>query len=146
MCQNEGLSENPSGEQLPDQSPKKDMMRCIFRLLLLALAAFPTACSSLPKGPGDRPPEHQLFLQAVDETSSAAPGPALEALRRDYPDSPWTAKAQGFADLNRTRETLEIKIQTLQQDKNRLLQENRKLKEDLDKLKKLVIEMEKRRK
>jgi hypothetical protein len=146
MCQNEGVPENPAREQLPDQSPEKDMMHCIFRLLLLALATFPSACSSLPKGQRERPPEHQLFLQAVDETSSAAPGTALETLWRDYPDSPWTAKAQGFSDLSRTRESLEIKVQTLQQDKNRLLQENRKLKDDLDKLKKLVIEMEKRRK
>ena len=117
------------------------MTRFIFRLLLLVLAVFFTACGSLPKSPGD----HQLFLQAVDETSSAAPGAALDTLRRDYPDSPWTAKAQAWDDLNRAREALEIKIQTLQQDKNRLVQENRKLKEDLDKLKKLVIEMEKRR-
>jgi hypothetical protein len=122
------------------------MTRGIIRILLLALAAFSTACISLPKSPGDLPPEHQLFLQAVDETSSAAPGTALDTLRRNYPDSPWTAKAQALADLNRTREALEIKVQTLQQDKNRLLQENRKLKEDLDKLKKLVIEMEQRRK
>jgi hypothetical protein len=146
MRQNEGISENPSRQQLPDQSPEKDMMRWIIHILLLALAAFSTACSSLPKSPGDRPPEHQLFLQAVDETSSAAPGTVLDTLRRDYPDSPWTAQAQALADLSQAREALEIKIQTLQQDKNRLLQENRKLKEDMDKLKKLVIDMEKRRK
>lgn len=122
------------------------MTRRIIHILLLALAVFPTACSSLPKIPGGQPPEHQLFLQAVDETPSEDRGAALEALRRDYPDSPWAAKAQALADLNQTCETLESKVQNLQQDKNRLLQENRKLKEDLDKLKKLVIEMEKRRK
>jgi hypothetical protein len=122
------------------------MTRGIFRFLLLSLAVFPAACSSLPGGTGHRPPEHLLFLQALDETSSAAPGTALERLRRDYPDSQWTAKALTIADLNRTRETLENKNQSLQQDKNRLLQENRKLKDDLEKLKKLVIDMEKRRK
>jgi hypothetical protein len=122
------------------------MTRRLFRFLLLALAALPAACSSLPNDRGGRLLERQLFLQAAEEASSKGPGTALERLRRDYPDSPWTAKAQAFAELNRTCESLEAKNQTLQQDKNRLLQENRKLKEDLDKLKNLVIEMEKRRK
>jgi len=122
------------------------MTRFIFRFLLLALAAVSAACGSLAGGSGCQPPDHQLFLKAVDETSPAAPGSALDALLRDCPNSPWTAKAQKIADFNRTRETLEIKVQALQQDKNRLLQENHKVKEDLDKLKKLVIEMEKRRK
>lgn len=123
------------------------MMPCRSRMLwLLLMAMFATGCSPLPKYPGDRSAAHELFLQATDEISSGRTGPALDTLRHDYPDSPWTAKAQNFVELNKAQETLEIKVQTLQQEKSRLLLENRKLKEDLDQLRKLVIDTERRRK
>jgi hypothetical protein len=123
------------------------MTYCSSRMLgVFLLAVFAAACGSLPKGPGALPAAHELFLQATDEISSGRTGPALDTLRHDYPDSPWTAKAQNFLELDQAQETLEIKVQTLQQEKSHLLQENRKLKEDLDQLRKLVIETERRRK
>jgi hypothetical protein len=147
MRQDEGIPEDSPGQQLPDQPAEEDMMLYRSRMLgLWLLAVSATACGSLPKYPGDRSAAHELFLQATDEISSGRTGPALDTLRHDYPDSPWTTKAQNFVKLNKAQETLEIKVQTLQLEKSHLLQENRKLKEDLDQLRKLVIETERRRK
>jgi hypothetical protein len=146
MRKNEGISENSSGQQLPDQPAKEDMRAVFFRCLLLLLTVFATACGALPKGPGMEAREHTLFLQAMDETAAATPGTALVTLQRDYPDSPWTARARALTEADKARKALEVKVQTLQQEKNRLLQENSKLKEDLEKLKKLGIETERRRK
>jgi hypothetical protein len=122
------------------------MMPALSRgLMSLAFVVFVTACGALPRGPETRPQADKLFLQAMDEISAAAPGTAFETLRRDYPDSPWTVQAQAIAELTRTCDAQEDRVQALKQDKSRLLQENRKLKEDLEKLKALVIDTEKRR-
>ena len=122
------------------------MITVFLRFSLLLLAMVSAACGALPKGPGIEAREPTLFLQAMDETAAATPGTALVTLQRDYPDSPWTARARALIEADKTRKALESKIQTLQQEKSRLLQENSKLKEDLEKLKKLVIETERRRK
>lgn len=114
-------------------------------LLTLTLVFLIAACSALPKLPEAHPPADELFLQALGEISAATPGAALDMLRRDYPDSPWTASAQSINELQQAHDAQEARIRSLQQEKNRLLQENRKLKEDMEKLRKLVIETERRR-
>ena len=114
-------------------------------LMPLVFVVLVAACGFLPKGPETRLPADKLFLQAMNEISAAAPGAAFETLRRDYPDSPWAVHAQAIAELARTRDAQGDRIQTLKQEKSRLLQENRKLKDDLEKLKALVIDTERRR-
>lgn len=122
------------------------MMTVLSRLLMpLVFVVFVAACGILPKGPGVRSPADELFLQAMDEISAGAPGTAFETLLRDHSDSLWTVQAQAIAELTKTRDAQTVRIQTLKQENSRLLQENRKLKDDLEKLKALVIESERRR-
>lgn len=118
------------------------LLRC---LLPLTLALLVVACAALPRLSGSPPPADELFLQALGEMPTATAEEAFETLRREYPDSPWTSSAQSIKNLQQAHAAQDAKIQALQQDKSRLLQENRKLKEDLEKLRKLVIETERRR-
>lgn len=118
------------------------LLRCLLPFTLAILIA---ACSALPKLPGTGPPADELFLQALDEISADTPGTAFDTLQRTYPESPWAVSALSINELRHTRDTQEARIRGLQQENNRLLQENRRLKEDLENLKKLVIETEKHR-
>lgn len=114
-------------------------------LLLLGLALAAAACGSLPKHPGGPPAADELFLQALGEMSANTTGTAFDTLRKEYPDSPWTASARSISELRQACDAQDVRVRSLQQDKSRLLQENRKLKDDLEKLRKLVIETERHR-
>jgi septal ring factor EnvC (AmiA/AmiB activator) len=94
-----------------------------------------------------------LYLQAIDEIASTGTGPALEELQRKHPESPLTAKASALAELVRSRQNLDERIKALTHERAKLQEENKHLQweirlltDDLENLRKLIIEMEMRRK
>ncbi|ALC17458.1 hypothetical protein DSOUD_2708 [Desulfuromonas soudanensis] len=91
-----------------------------------------------------------LFIQGVHEVAEGGKSPAFETLRKDYPDSPWNAEARALLDMMKEQSQ---RLAKLQQDKTRcrrdydqLMQKNNQLQADQEKLKNLMIEIEKRTK
>jgi predicted RNase H-like nuclease (RuvC/YqgF family) len=124
----------------------------------IALAFYLTACSPLLEKPmkpyaETAPQSADLYLLAIDEIVSGGTGPVLEELQREHPESPLTAKASALAELVRSRQNLDERIKALTRERAKLQQENthlqgeiRLLTDDLENLRKLIIEMEMRRK
>lgn len=131
------------------------MIRHVIAVLALVLST--TACSPTIVPLTVRDPAEPLFVQVLEGTASERTE-ALAAMRKEYPDSPWTSRARTAAELLRTRDALGQKVKqaeqekgalqqekaSCQQDNQELQQETSRLREDLDKLKKLLIDMEKR--
>lgn len=119
-------------------------------VLLLATACTPTIIPI-------RDPAEPLFVRVLEGTATER-AEALAALKEEHPGSPWTARARAAADLHRQRESQSQKLRQAEQERSRCRQENEdllaeaarlnaetaRLREDLDKLKKLLIDMEKR--
>jgi hypothetical protein len=111
------------------------------------------AAGCIPAPPTPEAPvasaEQQLILQVLDEFTTGPSTAKLLELERLYPQHPMTSRLRALADaLGQSKQ----QIASLQQDKtrclkdqNRLAKEFRELQEDQEKLRKLVIEMEKRR-
>lgn len=129
-------------------------MKHALPLLLLALATI-TACTDVvprPPFPSQRPPAEtasELFLKSFDQLAKSNESPALEALRASHPESVWTEKADALADLQRSRRRAQQRLDKVQSDLHscRTDREHRqeqidRLKNDLKKMKDLVIEME----
>jgi hypothetical protein len=124
---------------------------------VFALALTTTACSPTIVPLTVRDPAEPLFVRVLEGTASERTE-ALAAMKKEYPDSPWTSRARTAAELLRSRDALSQKVKqaeqekgvlqqektVCQQDNQGLQQETSRLREDLDKLKKLLIDMEKR--
>ncbi|HKK01871.1 MAG TPA: hypothetical protein VJ955_06845 [Desulfuromonadales bacterium] len=109
-------------------------------------------CALLPvppsaSHPGSDKAQH-LFLQGLDELTATGGSPSFATLHRRHPQSPWTARADQVVKLcakpaARLKE-LRNEIQRCSRDKTRLKDQIKHLRDDLDKIKKLLIEMEMR--
>lgn len=95
------------------------------------------------------PAEQPLFLQVIDELVNDRPPTALVELERLYPQTPQTEHARTLADAFAKRQQQITQLQKeksrCQLEKDRLSKDFRQLQEDQEKLRKLVIDMEKRR-
>lgn len=121
-------------------------------LLILLLFLFCAGCALMPT-PGGTPSEtgpqaQQLFLKGLDELTATGTSPSFAVLRRQYPHSPWTTRADEVASLcakpaDRLKR-LKGELQQCSRDKTHLNEQIKHLKEDLDKLKQILIEMEMR--
>jgi hypothetical protein len=93
--------------------------------------------------------EEQLFLQAIGELAEGRSTASLVELERLYPGSEKAKLArnlgEAFIQLKLLNTQLQKEKSRCQQEKDRLARDFRQLQEDQEKLRKLVIEMEMRR-
>ncbi len=131
-------------------------MRLLFCLSLMFLF---TGCAAGVVPQWLTPPDQQIFVQGMEEFDAAGGEPeAFAALQEDYPDSPWTAKAQTIQTLMETIQKQQKAIRRLKnsqaasnQQNQKLLQQIESLENDLEtleaertKLRQLLIELEQR--
>ena len=88
----------------------------------------------------------------VDRDSALQPLRMLERLQRDYPESPWTAQStplrqmlatiarRGDSDISLRRQVKSLKEQNLS-----IIRENQELRQTIDRLKRLDLELERGR-
>lgn len=123
-------------------------MPILILILTLLLTGGCAAVNRLVPGTADT--ATTLFIQGVHEVAVDGKSPAFEKLGKDFPESPLNAEARAL--LDRTREQ-NARLAVLQQDKARcrrdydqLMQKNSQLQADQEKLKNLMIEIERRTK
>jgi hypothetical protein len=123
-----------------------------FVLALLCSILLATGCLSTPPthpAAASAPAEQRLFLQVLDSLANDRPPAALADLEHLYPQSQTAILARRLADtfgkLQQQNAVLQKDKNRLQQDKDRLTKDFRKLQEDQENLRKLVLEMEMRR-
>jgi hypothetical protein len=122
-------------------------------LLFFSLAVLTGGCMSASLEPTPTTPpeqtEQQLFLQLVDELINGQTPAKLLSLERLYPQSQTTAHARTLTDaffkLQQQSAQMQKDKNRCQQEKDRLTKDFRQLQEDQERLRKLVVEMEMRR-
>jgi hypothetical protein len=118
-------------------------------MIFLCFATLAASCTSAQRSAAPSLAEQQLFLRFIDELPNEHPSAALSELERLYPQRPTTERARILAETFAKRQLLIIQMQKdrsrCQQEKERLAKDFRQLQEDHEKLRKLVVEMEKRR-
>ena len=88
----------------------------------------------------------QLTEETVRKGSTARSQALLERLRTEYPDSPWTQQSKALTDwLTGTRTAREQANQLLRENRD-LARENRELRQNMERLKNLDLEIEQKRK
>ncbi len=142
-------------------------MRLILSLLALG-TLLGCADARIPLFP--EPAEHQseeMFLRGIEQLKNGAVSPlALQQLQHNHPQSAWAARAEPIIEISRERAALrqelhelrdelekrrneciaqESVLETCRQHRTRLEQENRRLEENLERLKILLIELEGRK-
>lgn len=95
------------------------------------------------------PPDQQLFSAGLEELSQSSTPKAFQQLRREFPASPWTERAELVNRLisQRDRQASQVSRQRqeltrLKQQLERLEQDKELLQGDLTKLKQLLIDNE----
>jgi hypothetical protein len=123
-------------------------MPILILILTLLLTGGCSTVKSLVPGTADR--AMALFVRGVHEVAEGGQSPALEKLRTKYPESPWNEEARILLDMTKEQNS---RLAALQQDKTRcrrdndqLKQKNSQLQADQEKLKNLMIEIERRTK
>jgi septal ring factor EnvC (AmiA/AmiB activator) len=124
-------------------------MRVLFYLYLLVLLC---GCASQPLPAFLTPRDQQLFVQGMAEVNAKRELPAaFTTLKKTYPESPWTQKAQAISALLETIRSQQKSIARLERDKASFRQENKALQQknevlenDRKKLRQLLIDLEKR--
>ena len=87
----------------------------------------------------------QLTDEGVRKGTTARSQALLERLRTEYPDSPWTQQSKILTDwLVGTRAAREQANQLLRENRD-LVRENRELRQNMERLKNLDLEMEQKR-
>ncbi len=95
----------------------------------------------------------ELFLKSFEQLAQSDDSPALETLRKAHPESVWTKKANALAELYRSlrraergRAKAQSDLRACRSAQKRRQEQIDRLKNDLQKMKDLVIEMELRSK
>ena len=117
-------------------------------LLLLAACSRPVGSSFSPPSDSDR----ALFFQGLDELATAETSPALSELAGRPDQGPWQRRARILlAWQSRLRDQehhsaadLHQKLRSCRSSNDKLTQENATLHHDLQELKRIMVEMEKR--
>ncbi|MEZ4599940.1 MAG: hypothetical protein R2940_09130 [Syntrophotaleaceae bacterium] len=123
------------------------LLLCILLLIVLSgcAATWPAVIPS-------RPPDEQLFLQGMEEWRLGEETPdAFKTLQNTYPDSIWTEKIQSINNLSTLSaqqksalDRLNREITSCRQENKLLQQQKNSLENDQKKLKKLLIDLERR--
>ncbi|MDW7645672.1 MAG: hypothetical protein SCI25_11550 [Desulfuromonadales bacterium] len=101
-----------------------------------------------------------VFLQGLETWSDSGSTEAWAPLQRDYPESPWTARAQhldelrtsvqkqeeSIAELESQNKKLTTTAERCKQENKKLQQDTAQLKEDIAQLKQLLVDYELRAK
>jgi len=121
--------------------------------LILMLTLFLISGCAVAGKPSPEPssPETALFTQGLREMRASGKAPSFERLAAEHPGSTWNEEAQTLLDMAKEMKELNSRMAILQQEKARcqrdgdlLKQENNQLKTDQEKLKNLIIEIERR--
>lgn len=124
-------------------------MRLFFSLFLIL---FLCGCGSRPLPAFLTPGDQQLFVQGMAELDTRGDPPAAFAsLQKTHPESPWTNQARTISKLLETTQRQQKSIRRLKRDKNFYRRENKSLHQkiesletDREKLKQLLIDLERR--
>ena len=117
-------------------------------LLLLAACSRPVGSSIYPSSDSDR----ALFFKGLDELATVETSPALSELAVGPDQGPWQQRAQILLDWQsrlRAQEhhsaaNLNQQLRSCRSSNDKLTQENVTLHHDLQELKRIMVEMEKR--
>lgn len=121
------------------------------RWLLLLFCLLAAGCL----GPGWplQTPAEVLFHRGAEELAAGKEPQSLTTLIRRYPESPWTQRALSLSRLADEQKRLGDQLRSLEAEVSRSRREGKqkdeelaRLRQDLERLKQLVIEMEKRAK
>lgn len=123
---------------------------CYRGIALLLFALLTAGCA--PTGGGffhPQPSAQSLFRKGLDQVAAGKRTRAFSQLEREYPASPWTAHAHTVLALKKKVREQARALAALQEAKSRCALENARLtketdryRNDLEKLKKLLIENE----
>lgn len=120
---------------------------CCFCLITLL-----GGCASRPLPDFLTPRDQQLFVQGMDAMANGGDFSAtFDTLQKNWPESPWSHRAQKITDLHGTIENQQKTIDRLSRDKTVLRRENKDLQQklqtlesDREKLRRLLIDLERR--
>jgi len=122
----------------------------LFPLILIAVL-ISTGCLPKQLRPAvlDEARQQGAFFRYLDAETATERKIALQALQRDFAQSPLTARAIGLDKLDAARTEQQVKIKKLVAELKRCREENTQretdnaaLRKDLEQLKQLFIEME----
>jgi hypothetical protein len=150
--QDEGTPEKAARQQLSDGPPRETLkmaMRFWFYPCFLLLLG---GCTTTPFFAPSTPVDQQLFVQGMEEVNLQRDvPPAFSALHETYAESPWVPMAETVKELLTTIREQQQVINRLESEKAAsrkemaaLKQQKDSLAKDLDKLKRLLIDLERR--
>ena len=122
----------------------------MFRLLLCALCAMSTLCGCLSLSPAAAPAkssavDDRLLLTGMRELSENRPPTALETLVANHPRSEQAELAAKLLEWQKQRPQLPAEgRKSTEVELRELREENRRLRGDLEQLRKLLIDTERR--
>lgn len=119
---------------------------CLFLILFLC------GCASRPLPAFLTPADQQLFVQGMAELDAQGDPPeAFVSLQQSHPESLWANQARTISELLETTQKQQKSISRLKRDKSYYRRENKALQQqielletDREKLKRLLIDLERR--
>lgn len=121
------------------------------RFAALFLVILLSSCAWLPASPSVEVPPQQLFGRALDALGTEHRIGPLQEFQQQYPESIWARRAETVIRYAQEVHTRKEQLAELQLEKQRqaellerLQQENSQLNETIEKLKTLLIDLEKR--
>ena len=129
------------------------MTRKTISVILLVLAAqWLAACSTLSSISTMASPETSLFAEGLDQFIDTGDLTTLKTLPDEYPDGSWRPRAEAIITLAEQRKTLEgdlakrsHELDRCLKDKDLVKQDNQALEQTLERLKQVLIDMEKQK-
>ncbi len=120
-------------------------------VLLIPLILSAGCVRIVPITQGDPADQSEVLFVQVLEAPEPQRMQALERLQSEYPHSPWTPRAKRIEELLRAQDTLTARIRDLERTNAGQLKKSRsleaeleRLRDDLEKLKQILIETEQR--
>jgi hypothetical protein len=150
--QDKRTPEKAAWQQFSDGPPRETLkmaMRFWFYPCLLLLLG---GCTTNPFIARPTPADQQLFARGMEEVSLQGDfPPALSSLQETYPESPWAPMAETVKELLTTIREQQRVINRLESEKAAsrkemaaLKQQKESLEKDLGRLKRLLIDLERR--
>ena len=129
------------------------MTRKMLSLILLVLTTqWLTACTTLSTISTMASPETSLFAEGLDQFIDTGKLTLLKTLPAEYPDGSWRPRAEAIISLAEQNKALEIDLANQRQgldrcvkDKDLLKQDNQALEQTLERLKQVLIDMERQK-